>query len=137
MGDKPWGKDIFLTGRTKVGPLNQVTVVRMELSGGVLGAWLAASVKKAVDVVFEEEVYLTDSTAMLGLIRAESGSLSTYGGNRIKEIQDLTSKDDWKWIRTDLNIADLGTRADAEPVDFISTSQYQRGPDWLYWPKSE
>ena len=130
-------KIFFLTGRTKVGPLNQVTVVRMELSGGVLGARLAASVKKAVDVVFEEEVYLTDSTAMLGLIRAESGSLSTYGGNRIGEIQDLTSKDDWKWIRTDLNIADLGTRADAEPVDLNSTSQYQRGPDWLYWPKSE
>ena len=104
----------------------------MELSGGVLGARLAASVKKAVDVVFEEEVYLTDSTAMLGLIRAESGSLSTYGGNRIGEIQDLTRKDDWKWIRTDLNIADLGTRADAEPVDLNSTSQYQRGPDWLY-----
>ena len=79
----------------------------MEINGGVLGARLAASVKKAVDVVFEEEVYLTDSTAMLGLIRAESGSLSTYGGNRIGEIQDLTSKDDWKWIKTDLNIADL------------------------------
>ena len=91
-------KIFFLTGRTKVGPLNQVTVVRMELSGGVLGARLAASVKKAVDVVFEEEVYLTDSTAMLGLIRAEFGSLSTDEENRIKEIQDLTSKDDWKWI---------------------------------------
>ena len=109
----------------------------MELSGGVLGARLAASVKKAVDVVLEEEDYLTDSTATLGLIQAESGSLSTYGGNRIGEIQDLTSKDDWKWIRTDLNNADLGTRADAEPVDLNSTSQYQRGPDWLYWPKSE
>jgi hypothetical protein len=70
----------------------------MELTGGVLGARLAASVKKAVDVVFEEEVYLTDSTAMLGLIRAEFGSLSTDEENRIKEIQDLTSKDDWKWI---------------------------------------
>jgi hypothetical protein len=110
-------KIFFLTGRTKVGHLNQVTVVRMELSGGVLGARLAASVKKAVDVVFDEEVYLTDSTAMLRLIRAESGSLSTYGGNRIEEIQEMTSKDDRKWLRTDLNIADLNTRADAEPID--------------------
>jgi hypothetical protein len=74
---------------------------------------------------------------VLGLIRAESRSLSTYGGNRIGEIQDLTSKDDWKYIRKDLNIADFITRADAEPVDLNSTSQYQRGPDWLYWPKSE
>ena len=109
----------------------------MELTGSVLGARLAASVKKAVDVVFEEEVYLTDSTAMLGLIRAEFGSLSTDEENRIKEIQDLTSKDDWKWIWTDLNIADLGTIADAEPVDLNSTSQYQKGPEWLYLPKSE
>ena len=127
----------FLTGRTRVGPLNQVSVVRMELNGGVLGARLCASVKKAVDFDFDEEYYFTDSTAMLGLIRAESGSLSTYGGNRIGEIQELTRKDQWKWIRTDLNIADLGTRGNAEPADLNNESEYQNGPDWLYLPTSE
>ena len=130
-------KVFFLTGKTRVGPLNQITVVRMELNASVLAARLCASVKKAVNFEFENEYFFTDSTATLGLIKADSGSLATYGGNRVGEIRSLTNFEDWYWVATDQQVADIGTRSSAVPKDLEAGTRYQDGPEWLKLPANE
>ena len=130
-------KVFFLTGKTKVGPMNQITVVRMELNASVLAARLCASIKKAVNFKFEKEYFFTDSSAALGLIKADSGSLATYGGNRVGEIKSLTNFEDWYWVATDQQVADIGTRGNAMPADLKEGTRYQSGPDWLKLEEKE
>ena len=132
------GVKVFLvTGKAKVGPSNQVTVVRMELCAAVLACRLASSVKYAVSTEFMKEYYFTDSTATLGLIQADTGALATYGGNRVGEIRQLSNKEDWLWVPSGEQVADIGTRTDAMPCDLGTGSRYQDGPAWLRLPVGE
>ena len=126
----------LLTGRAKVAPRQQESVVRNELSAAVMGARLYLTVTTAVNIKFGDVTFLTDSSAVLSMIKGDSGSLSTFGGNRVGEIQSLTKPEDWYWVSTDHNIADLGTRTDATAAEIDESSVYQNGPDWLRSEKS-
>ncbi|MCP3666902.1 MAG: hypothetical protein GY696_31150 [Gammaproteobacteria bacterium] len=44
------------------------------------------------DLVFEDNIYLTASSAVFGILRAESGSLSTFTGHRIAEVRAATEE---------------------------------------------
>ena len=49
---------------------------------------------------------------------------------RIGEIQSLTKRDDWYWVESAKNIADLISRG-ASPSELRMGSDWQRGPDFL------
>ena len=117
----------MVAGKAKVMSQNQVSVPRMELMGNQMGCRLAAKVKKSLKWDFEKEFYFTDSMACLGRIQADSGSLATFGGNRVGEIKTLTDPNDWWWVPTDQQVADIGTRENAMPADLDIGSRYQVG----------
>jgi hypothetical protein len=127
----------LVAGKAKVMSQNQVSVPRMELMGNQMGCRLAAKVKKSLKWDFEKEYYFTDSMACLGMIQADSGSLATFGGNRVGEIKTLTDPDDWWWVPTDQQVADIGTRENAMPADLDIGSRYQMGPGWLALQEEE
>ncbi|MCP3662305.1 MAG: hypothetical protein GY696_07380 [Gammaproteobacteria bacterium] len=65
------------------------------------------------------------------MIRAESGSFSTFTGHRIAEVKAAKEEACWLWVPTDHIIAELGTKMAAKPEDLEEGSLYQRGPEWL------
>ena len=65
--------------------------------------------------------------------------LNIFNSHRISEIQQLTNPEDWKWLPTTENIADLATRGACTIDDVKPGSTYQDGPSWLrleqdQWP---
>jgi hypothetical protein len=56
----------------------------------------------------------------------------------VSEIKSLSSpEEEWFWVPTDCNLADLGTRPNVEPGDLAEDSHYQNGQPWMKKPGGE
>ena len=133
-------KCFLVCTKTKVAPKNTATVPRMELMAAQLGVRMTNTCIKAMeDFTFQPTIFLTDSTAVFGMLNAPNGSLSIFSGHRISEIKAASENAKWLWVTTHENIADLGTRGNAKPVELERGTVYQDGPTWLQesedcWP---
>ena len=127
----------LLVGKSKVGPLNVVSVVRMELMAAQLSSRMYTMAVKVLPFNIESVTFITDSTALLGMLQADSGSLGVFGGSRVGEIKDATDINCWKWTDSANQLADIGTRTSAVPADLGPDTRYQQGADWMRLPESE
>ena len=123
----------LLTAKTRVSKAS--TIPRQELCAAVLGTRLAVSAREALKTDCQMD-FFTDSSAVLGMLRADSGALNTYAGSRSAEVAKKTAGHQWRWIRSDENPADLGTRGKAAAADVAEGSRYRCGPDWLSRPRT-
>ncbi|KAJ6639527.1 hypothetical protein Bhyg_12273 [Pseudolycoriella hygida] len=56
--------------------------------------------------------------------------------NRITKILDCSNREEWFWIPTHLNTADLATKT-SNPVDLSATSTWFNGPEFLKLPETQ
>ncbi len=122
----------FITSKTKVAPVRQVTLPRLELNGAVLLSELIVYVKECLGL--EVDIYLwTDSTIVLTWIAASPRRWKTFVANRVATIQELTTADSWKHVAGVENPADISSRG-CSLEDLCSSSMWWRGPEWLSLP---
>ena len=121
----------LVVSKTRVAPLKEMSIPRLELTAAFLLARLMALVIKFHNhLSFDKTVYRSDSTTALHWIHSDHKQWTTYVANRSRDINLLSSRDDWKYIRTDLNPADLGTRGlDAD--ELVNNDFWFQGPAFL------
>ncbi|MCP3661557.1 MAG: hypothetical protein GY696_03510, partial [Gammaproteobacteria bacterium] len=130
-------KCFLIAAKCKVAPKLEVTMPRMELMAAQIGHRLANKIIESMtDLKFKESVFLTDLSAVFGMLSAPSGSLSIFAGHRGSEIKAKSGPTRWLWVPTLDNISDLGTRCTATPADLGPGSAWQDGPSWLQLPES-
>lgn len=100
----------LVIAQSKVAPLKGMTVPSLKLSGALLAARLAEKVRIALRLKVNRCIFWCDSTIVLGWIRAPKNTLKTFVLKRINEITDLTEPQSWRYIPTNLNPADIGSR---------------------------
>ena len=132
----------LMTGKTRVAPLKKISIPRMELQAAVLGVRMACKVEEFSGFIFDRKYYLTDSSAVLGMIRSDCSIFLEFVGTRISEIRSKSNVYDWFWVSTDQNLSDLGTRQYTSPQEMHIQSEYQVGLPWMYekfelWPVAE
>jgi hypothetical protein len=110
--------------------MRKMTVPRLELNGALLAARLSNFITKESSIAFSERYFIIDSEIVRAQIQRESYGFNTFAGVRIGEIQELTQKNDWYWIESAKNIADIISRG-ADPSDMGPESKWQRGPTFL------
>jgi hypothetical protein len=124
----------FVTSKTKVAPLKQVSIPRLELTAAKLGAELATHVKDVLfgsSIVKKFSLYMwSDSTITLKWIAGEPRRWKTYVANRVAAIQQVTTTDVWHHVPGLENPADLASRGVAA-IDIISQEFWWKGPKWL------
>lgn len=129
----------LLMAKSRVAPLREISIPRLELLSCCIGARLAEFVKNNLKCENIQEYFWTDSTTALQWIKKED-NWGIFVRNRVNEIRKLTLVETWRHIPGKDNPADLPSRGCS--VERLIQSKWWEGPDWLrldedFWPKSE
>ena len=115
--------------------MKTLTVPKLELQAALLAARLSNEVHQALTRPLEKTYIWTDSTTVLQWLNSLEKQ-PIFIVNRVSEILDLTTVDQWNYIGTTDNPADAGTRglsAEALKVSSWFTGQeFLRTPDFPF-----
>ncbi|XP_039608848.1 uncharacterized protein LOC120528780, partial [Polypterus senegalus] len=96
----------FLMGKSRVAPLKQITIPRMELTAAVMAVKMDKMLKGELQMPLRESTFWTDSTTVLKYISNESTRFKTFVANRISVIRDHSQPSQWRYVTSVLNPAD-------------------------------
>ena len=100
----------------------------MELKAAVLAARLSIDIRDALTIPVRQLFMWTDTTTVL-LWLSSLDKQPIFVANRVSEIFEATSADQWNHVATSDNPADAGTRGMSSEA--LACSKWLRGPDSL------
>ena len=83
---------------------------RLELMGAVIGVRLALRIAEVLEIKISDAIFWSDSMNTLWWIRGRSREFKPFVANRVGEIQSCTNPEQWRYISTDHNPADMLSR---------------------------
>ncbi|XP_064638330.1 uncharacterized protein LOC135494343 [Lineus longissimus] len=135
----------LVIAKTRLSPLKAISIARVELCGAVIGTRLVKKVIKPLESGRGAKqlmvTYWTVSMNVLFWICRPGKQFKPYVANRVGEIQERTSTDQWRHIPTKLNPADISSRGMA--VEELARSQlWWESPSFLKesesnWPEKK
>ncbi|GFW33015.1 integrase catalytic domain-containing protein [Trichonephila clavipes] len=117
----------LVASKSRVSPVKQVTMPRLELCSAVLLAKLMHKVKRALRMDITSVFFWTDSTIVLSWMKNESRNLKTFVANRVVIIQELTELNKWHHVPSEQNPADIISRG-------LDPEKIQRSELWWFGP---
>ena len=129
---------VFILLKTRVAPIKQQTIPKLELQASVYASRLRKKLNKELTLQIDQTVHWSDSTSVLGWIYNRNKELhKMFIANRIYEILEQSRKTEWRYVSTKENPADEGTRG--LPASKIQDSSWIKGPPFLllteeHWP---
>ncbi|KAL2082436.1 hypothetical protein ACEWY4_022254 [Coilia grayii] len=119
----------FVMGKSKLAPQSDPTIPRLELCAAVLAVEMAELIQDELDLKLDSTKYYTDSKVVLGYIYNESKRFYVYVHNRVQRIRHSTNPEQWNYVRTEDNPADLASRS--VPASHLTQTMWFSGPTFL------
>lgn len=136
-------KTEIIVSKSRVAPLKNTTIPRLELCA----ADLLAKLMKSIFQIFRgdqrniQTICWSDSQIVLHWLKKPSNSLKTYVANRVANVQEISDELNikWNWIMGEDNPADLISRG-TSILELHHENKWWQGPEWLYnislsWPE--
>lgn len=120
----------FIAGKTRCAPLKILSIPRLELQAAVLAVRLTNTIVNSHRTDVNRTVMWSDSQTVLHWIRSEQRRYKPFVAHRVAEITDVVGSACWRWIPTNLNVADDATRIRTNQT-FDENSRWIRGPAFL------
>lgn len=124
------GKSMLACSKTRVVPLKQVSLPRLELMAAVLGTNLYQQFLSHVARPPVRATFLSDSQITLAWLKGSSFEWNTFVGNRVSVIQKESSPSDWFFIPGRENAADIASRGVVSARELLECG-WMTGPKWL------
>ncbi|XP_056001985.1 uncharacterized protein LOC125664373 [Ostrea edulis] len=130
----------FIMGRSRVTPLKQTTIPRLELTAATVAVRTDKMLKAELDIPIDESMFWTDSTTVLRYIGNETSRFQTFVANRLTVIHEGSRPCEWHYINTKLNPADYASRG-LSADEIIQHDYWIKAPYFLWapaeqWPKT-
>ena len=130
----------FLLSKSRVAPLKQVSIPRMELTAASVAVKVDQMIKRELELPVKETYFWTDSQTVLRYIHNTTARFQTFVANRLAVIQDGSTPDQWHYVKSSLNPADLCSRG-MKVQELLSSDEWKSGPEFLLmseevWPKT-
>ncbi|XP_030834649.1 uncharacterized protein LOC115921367 [Strongylocentrotus purpuratus] len=120
----------LIFAKSRVAPSKVVTIPRLELTAAVVSAKVSSMLRDELGYQEAQEFYWTDSRVILGYINNESRRFHTFVANRVQQIRERTSPDQWHYVPTDQNPADHTSRGLS--AGNLQDTQWFKGPNFLW-----
>ena len=105
------GVDVaFVCGKTRCAPLKLTSIPRLELCAALLGARMSKVIQQCLRVSIASVTFWSDSQTVLQWLNSATRRYKPFVGHRIAAILEISAPEQWRWVSTDLNTADLATR---------------------------
>ena len=127
----------LFTAKSRVAPLKQLSVPRLELQATVLASCLAKTIEQESRLLFKSVKLFTDSSITLAWIQSPSRSFKPFVSLRVGEIQSNTDPSQWRHVPSEVNVADdVSSGIRVEELN----GRWSNGPEFLqlpeeFWPQ--
>ncbi|XP_059224765.1 uncharacterized protein LOC131997912 [Stomoxys calcitrans] len=131
-------KVMFVMGKTSCAPTRYHTIPKLELQAAVMGVRMKEAILKNHLCCVNNVFFWSDSFTVIQWIRSDHRRYKQYVANRVAEILDGSSIEQWRWCPGNENTADEGTRSKLfKPYE--PEGRWKNGPTFLlkaesYWP---
>ena len=119
----------LIAAKNKVSKMTSIP--RAELIGALMASRLLDNIMTGMNMESCDKVLMTDSSAVLGMLQCDTGSLGIFCGSRQREILARHPPSCWRWVPTKENPADRPSRNESTAADIMPGSMYRDGPAWL------
>ena len=130
----------FVFGKARMAPMKALTIPKLELQASLLAARLRKEIENALTVRIDNTFMWTDSTTVLQWLHSLEKQ-PVFVTNRVAEILEQTTVDEWNYVKSCDNPADAGTRGLS--ANSLRESPWLKGPsflrthDWPFKPPKE
>lgn len=130
----------LVSAKTKVAPTKPMSIPRLELQAAVLGSRLAETVVKGHNIEISRRYFWSDSQTVLKWLESNARKYHPFVALRIGELQESTEIQEWRYVPSKINRADLATKWKCK-TNFKIDEAWFHGPEFLsknesYWPKA-
>ena len=132
----------LVASKSKVAPIGEETIPRLELLSGLVLARLISHVQRELEGKYriDRVVCWLDSEIALWWITGTGKEYKQFIQNRVVEIRKLIDPKSWRHVPTDQNPADVRSRGSLAS-ELKEMNSWWCGPDFLYadesdWPKN-
>lgn len=128
----------LMTSKSKVAPIKQSTIPRLELMAAHLGCKLAAYIVRACQLPNVDMYFWSDSTIVIHWLNKDPALLKQYVSNRVSSILTTTAelKGKWQHVPGIDNPADLISRG-LSTQELYQSTLWWNGPVWLQLPQNQ
>ncbi|XP_045450124.1 uncharacterized protein LOC123658876 [Melitaea cinxia] len=120
----------LIAAKSRVAPVKQVSLPRLELCGAVLLARMLRVLILELKIDKSNVYAWTDSTIVLAWLRKTPNNWSTFVANRTAEILTCTNSSQWHHIPSICNPADVASRG-INPIELQQSELWWNGPTFL------
>ena len=126
----------FVCGKSRVAPLKQMTIPRMELTSAVVAAKVDKQLRSELTLPLEDSHFWSDSTSVLGYVKNKKARFNIFVANRVAVIHELSENRQWHYVPSQLNPADDASRG-LDGKALLQCQRWKSGPGFLWGPDSE
>ena len=130
----------FVTGKCRIAPMKQQTIPKLALQAALYSVRLRQLIEKEHDIKMDSVTHWTDSLTVLRWLHAAHKKQQVFVANRVREILDQSTVDEWRHVKGSMNPADIETRS--VTPEQLRKSEWLNGPAWLEdepqnWPEEQ
>lgn len=126
----------LLTSKTRVAPLREIKIPRLELLAADLLSKLTKKILKTMKIEFKKIVLWSDSKIVLAWIHGNPKRWKTFVANKVTQINKKVNSSNWFHVPGRENPADCASRG-LLPSELLNHNLWWHGPQFLLNKKYE